>query len=357
MNFDIFDEQYYLQQYPYLQPAIEQGIIQSGLDHFQRFGFQLGLTGVSRYYNEGYYLDNNPDVAEAFNDRRFPSGLSHFIVFGYEEGRNNTTPDYDETFYLNSNPSVASQIEAGVSKSGFSHFIKVGRQQGLQTTSFANPEYLQRNPDVVDAINNGVLPTGQTHYREYGQFEGRSTMFTGTPSSDVIATYGEGDKTIYGVSVNYPSIGSENIDSNNDGEISAEEYSQWVNRSIASNSSPVVGYSGGSDEFDTLIGSSGKDIFVFGDTIVSSRGFFQGVQTFYKGEGEALIQGFNQAEGDEIRLVISSSETYSILPSGDDLIIAVEGDTIAILEDGADLTLIPTNQSDLSGFYQSFTLI
>ncbi len=52
-----------------------------------------------------------------------------------------------------------------------------------------------------------------------------------------------------------------------------------------------------------------------------------------------------------------SHSIYSIFPSGEDLIIAVEGDTIAILEGGSDLTLTPTNVLDFGVFYQSFTLI
>ncbi|WP_237396460.1 hypothetical protein [Okeania sp. KiyG1] len=58
-----------------------------------------------------------------------------------------------------------------------------------------------QNSGVAEAVNNGVFPTGQAHYREYGQFEQRSARFTGTPGSDVILGYGEGEKDIYGVGV------------------------------------------------------------------------------------------------------------------------------------------------------------
>lgn len=60
MDFTIFDEQFYLLKYPFLQNALENGIITSGIDHFQRFGLQSGWTEVSRYYDEDYYLENNP---------------------------------------------------------------------------------------------------------------------------------------------------------------------------------------------------------------------------------------------------------------------------------------------------------
>ncbi|HEY9295274.1 MAG TPA: calcium-binding protein, partial [Phormidium sp.] len=37
-NYTIFDEQYYLAQYPWVKPAIDAGVIQSGREHFEKFG-------------------------------------------------------------------------------------------------------------------------------------------------------------------------------------------------------------------------------------------------------------------------------------------------------------------------------
>ena len=47
-NYDIFDEPYYLAQYPWVKPAIDAGIIKSGREHFEKFGQAGGLTKVSR---------------------------------------------------------------------------------------------------------------------------------------------------------------------------------------------------------------------------------------------------------------------------------------------------------------------
>ena len=62
MNYDIFDEQYYLTSYPWLKPAIDAGIIKSGREHFEKFGQPAGFTKISRYFDEATYLAGNPDL-------------------------------------------------------------------------------------------------------------------------------------------------------------------------------------------------------------------------------------------------------------------------------------------------------
>ncbi|NES70533.1 MAG: calcium-binding protein [Okeania sp. SIO2D1] len=356
MNFDIFDEEYYLQQNPGISAAITQGLVTSGLDHFQRYGLTEGRTKVSRYYNETTYLENNPGVANILQTNIFASGLEHFINYGYEEGRNNTSPDYDETFYLNKYNDVASQVETGTYVSGFSHFIQVGSIENLQTTSFVDSFYLGRNSDVAEAVNNGVFPTGQAHYREYGQFEQRSARFTGTPGSDVILGYGEGEKDIYGVDVTpRPSFLSlPGPDFNNDGVVTPEEASRQFGQSQEFTSSPVVTYSDGSNEFDTLVGSAGQDNFFLGRTSVNGRGFFTGSTTFYQGEGVALIQNFDPSDGDTIKLIIGSSD-FDIAEGELGATILVENDPIAIVEGYESSQLTPIEEDFL--FYREVTFV
>ena len=57
-NYDIFDEPYYLSQYPWVKPAIDAGIIKSGREHFEKFGQAGCLTKVSRYFDEETYLSS-----------------------------------------------------------------------------------------------------------------------------------------------------------------------------------------------------------------------------------------------------------------------------------------------------------
>ncbi|MBD0307636.1 MAG: hypothetical protein ICV80_05685, partial [Microcoleus sp. T1-bin1] len=238
-NYDIFDENYYLSKYPFVQQGIDRGIISSGKEHFEKFGQKLGFTEVSRYYDENYYLANNPAVAAAVSSGSFASGLDHFIQFGWEQGLVNTSPDYDESFYLKRYLILAPFVQNQTFKSGFEHFIKFGAQEGLYASTFFEPEYLLKNPEVAAAVKAGVFKTGGEHYRKFGQFEpSRSATFVGTQSSDVVAGFGVGKVEIIGIPVSLDAAGN-------------RVYETRTNTNL-----PI--------DLDTLIGSQGSDTFVLG---------------------------------------------------------------------------------------------
>ena len=145
-NYAIFDEKYYLAQYPWVKPAIDAGSLKSGREHFEKFGQAAGLTKVSRYFDEATYLAGNPDIAALVRtpsnpNAPFATGLDHFIKFGYEESRTPVSPEYDETFYLANNRDLLPFIQNGTFKSGYNHFIQFGAKQGRFGTSFFEPEY------------------------------------------------------------------------------------------------------------------------------------------------------------------------------------------------------------------------
>lgn len=273
-KYDIFDENYYLTKYPFVQQGIDRGIVSSGKEHFEKFGQKLGLTEVSRYYDENYYLANNPAVAAAVRSGAFASGLDHFIQFGWEQGLVNTSPDCDESFYLKRYPVLAPFVQNQTFKSGFEHFIKFGVKEGLYANTFFEPEYLLKNPDVAAAVKAGVFKTGGEHYRKFGQFEpSRSATFAGTKGSDVVAGFGVGKVEIIGIQVSLDAAG---------------------NRVYEKNTSTPI-------DLDTLIGSQGSDTFVLGVGEVSDTNggvFYQGR---FGGIGEPIIKNFDR-QTDAIRL-------------------------------------------------------
>ena len=274
-NYYIFDENYYLSKYPFVQQGIDRGIISSGKEHFEKFGQKLGFTEVSRYYDENYYLANNPAVAATVSSGAFASGLDHFIQFGWEQGLVNTSPDYDESFYLKRYLVLAPFVQNQTLKSGFEHFIKFGIQEGLYGSTFFEPEYLLQNPEVAAAVTAGVFKTGGEHYRKFGQFEpSRSATFVGTQSSDVVAGFGVGKVEIIGIQVSLDAAG---------------------NRVYQSNRTNVT-------DQDTLIGSQGSDTFVLGvgEASDTNGGVFYGGRSA-TGIGEAMIKNFDQ-QTDAIRL-------------------------------------------------------
>ena len=344
-NYTVFDEQYYLAQYPWLQPAIDAGVIKSGREHFEKFGQAAGLTKVSWYFDEATYLAGNPDIAALVRtpnnpNAPFASGLDHFIQFGYDEGqrRSAVSPEYSEDFYLANNSDLRPFIGPNAPfKSGYQHFIQFGSKEGRFGTSFFEPEYLRDNPDIVPFVNSGALKTGREHYFNFGKNDpSRSATFIGSPGNDIITGAGVGNSELIGVEVGF-------VVSINSFTLSGRNYE-----------------SDGSNEFDTLTGGSGRDLFKLGEILPGTGGrFYRPPTILYIGPGFATIRNFTQGQ-DSIQLAsydfLVSLDKFLIFPINNnrDLAIQTNGllvsfpdgssgisrfDTIAVIEGGGNLKL------------------
>jgi hypothetical protein len=348
-SYAIFDEKYYLAQYPWVKPAIDAGVIQSGREHFEKFGQAGGLTKVSRYFDEATYLAGNPDIAALVRtpnnpNAPFATGIDHFIQYGYEEGRTRVSAEYDEAFYVANNRQLQPFIQNGTFKNGYQHFIELGIKDGQFGTSFFETEYLLKNPDIVPFVNSGALKTGREHYFNFGKNEAnRSATFIGTSGNDIITGAGVGNAELIGVEVGLGTGG---------GFGSGRVYE-----------------SDGSNEFDTLIGGSGPDRFSLGENYITSKGSVLGSTPFYIGPGFATIRNFTQGQ-DTIQLSAGSFVSTSFLDNflvfpinnNRDLAIQRKGfistingvptassgipDTIAVIEGGGNLTFnqLPSSQ-------------
>ncbi|MEG3846193.1 calcium-binding protein [Microcoleus sp. herbarium19] len=313
-NYAVFDEQFYLASYPWIKPAIDAGVIRSGLEHFQKFGQASGLTKVSRYFDENAYLTVNTDlrpfVRTVNPNAPFASGLDHFIQFGYEEGqrRSAVSPEYSEDFYLANNSDLRPFVGPNAPfKSGYQHFIQFGVKEGRFGTSFFEPEYLRENPDIVPFVNSGALRTGREHYFNFGKNEpSRSATFVGSRTNDILTGIGVGETELIGVEVGIDPRGN-------------RQYESF-----------------GSNEFDVLIGSPGPDTFVLG--VPPTAGNVTATP-LYLGNGQATIRNFNAAD-DFIQLQGTSlSSGYSLTPVGSNLSIQRFGDVLGVIEGGASLNL------------------
>ena len=334
MNYAIFDEQYYLASYPWVKPAIDAGVIKSGLEHFQKYGQAGGLTKISRYFDESTYLDGNRDIAPFVRtpnnpNAPFATGLDHFIQQGYEQGRTRVSPDYDEAFYIANNRDLQPFIQNGTFKNGYQHFIQFGIKDGRFGTSFFEPDYLQKNRDIVPFVNSGALKTGREHYFNFGGNDrSRSATFVGTSGNDIITGSGVGNAELIGLEV-----GIERV-------YGARLYE-----------------SDGSNEFDTLIGGIGSDKFVLGEDQPFARNVPFRAALFYIGPGFATIRNFTQGQ-DSIDLVVGSADQLLVFPINNNRDLAIQWkrgpiilqngvsvpstspfDTIAVIEGGGNLSL------------------
>lgn len=363
MSFAIFDESYYLSNYPDVAAAVKAGTVASGLQHFQQFGLAEGRVLVSPFYKEESYLQTNPDVAAAVNAGTIKSGLQHFIQSGETEGRSGLAFDenlylqkysdvaeavkagslksglehfitfgknegrsgdlfFDEQYYLQTNPDVAEAVKAGTIKSGLQHFTLYGKAEGRSGVTFNADVYLELNPDVAAAVNAGSLKSGLEHYIEYGQSEGRLALFSGTRGNDTITGFGEGS-TITGVDITRTDRGSVRTENAGKGEV------------------------------DILIGGAGSDLFILG-IAASFQGIPSGVPApFYDGGGSndyAIVRNFEPGK-DTIQMAGFQSFLYrSEVVNGSLNISTNSGDLVATVEGVTSLSQLSSSSS--SGTFQ-----
>jgi hypothetical protein len=81
------DEAWYLDRYPDIADAIENGIVTSAQQHFVNDGYFEGRQPFPMHVNERWYLMNNTGVADFVRQGKMESGQRHFEENGYKEGR------------------------------------------------------------------------------------------------------------------------------------------------------------------------------------------------------------------------------------------------------------------------------
>lgn len=255
-------------------------------------------------FNEEYYLRNYPDVAAAVQARVFTSGRQHFELVGITEGRVLISPSFDETTYLAKYQDVAAAVQTGQFSSGLEHFIRFGEAEGRSGLASGGPDplaffnekaYLINNIDVSAAIRFGFFKSGLEHYQKAGQFEGRTGFFNGSAASDVITSFG-GNTQIYGVGIT----------------TAVED--------IFGDTYDVRTTSVGNNEIDTLVGGGGQDEFVLGTGRIQTIGIQSGFQSFYLNTKDfgsddyALIRNFEK--GKDTIVLGGTPNQFVLVPNG-----------------------------------------
>ncbi len=214
----LFDEHYYLQEYPNVAAAVADGEFATGYDHYVQYGQYEGYS-PSPFWNESWYLQQNPDVAAAVQAGKVSSGFMQYYLYGQYENRGGLLY-FDSAYYLSLYPSIAAAVQAGDVTSAYEHYVLYGQYEGLSPMLYFSPAvcdadngyispyvsgqpftsddewfleygqyegavasnyyneqtYLSDNPDVAAAVTAGEFPDGFIHWLEYGQYEGRTAV-------------------------------------------------------------------------------------------------------------------------------------------------------------------------------------
>ena len=80
--------------------------------------------------DEAWYLERYPDIAEAIQEGVVKSPRVHFVNDGYFEGRLPFPIQIDERYYLAQNTGVADYVRKGMLQSGQQHFDENGYMEG-----------------------------------------------------------------------------------------------------------------------------------------------------------------------------------------------------------------------------------
>lgn len=299
-------------------------------------------------FNEDYYLANYPDVRAAVQARVFSSGLDHFQKAGIAEGRNLISPSFDEATYLGKYPDVAEAVRNGTFKSGVQHFVLFGEIEGRSGVPAGGPDpvtffneraYLTNNLDVAAAVRLGVFKSGLEHYQKAGQFEGRTGYFTASNASDVVTGFG-GKTQIYGV-----------------GAVT-------VVGDIGSTTYDIRTTSKGDDEIDTLVGGGGQDRFVVGVGRITTSTTASNYQSFYLNSKDvgtddyAFIRNFEK--GKDTIILGGPPNQYALVPNGfggnyliytaSNSNLGKQNDLVAVVEGNPNLALLNPADAIKSGY-------
>lgn len=299
-------------------------------------------------FNEDYYLTNYPDVKTAVQAGVFSSGLAHFQSVGITEGRTLISPSFDEATYLAKYGDVAAAVKSGTFKSGLQHFIQFGETEGRSGVPTGGPDpvtffneraYLTNNLDVANAVRLGTFKSGLEHYQKYGQFEGRTGYFNGSNASDVVTGFG-GKTQIYGVGVTSVV-----------GDIGSVTYD-------------IRTTSKGDSEIDTLVGGSGQDQFVVGVGRITSSTVTANYQSFYLNSKDvgtddyALIRNFEK--GKDTIVLGGTQNQYTLVPNGfggnyliytaSNANLGKQNDLVAVVEGNPNLALLNPADAIKSGY-------
>ena len=190
----LFDEQWYLSQYPDVALAIENGEMASGFCHFCDDGWSENRMPSDAWLRAGRSrtpMQTDPDLADSYllDDA---DGLAFLAAFPFitpvdfvarvglvkKEARGLAyatkslmAAQFDAEFYLAQwDRRGGAAIEGDV----FEHYYSLGARQGLSPNArFDEAFYLAFYRDIREIVEEGVLLSGFEHYLLSGRREGR----------------------------------------------------------------------------------------------------------------------------------------------------------------------------------------
>lgn len=128
-DFPNFNEQAYLEANADVREAVNKGLVTSGWDHFQQFGYLEHRLRDIRHLDEQHYLKAHNDVREAVQKGILPNARTHFLGSGLFEKRFFTPLQFDSAKYLSFYPEIEPLLTQQ-KLSALDHFSLIGFMTG-----------------------------------------------------------------------------------------------------------------------------------------------------------------------------------------------------------------------------------
>lgn len=164
-DFMPYNSQKYLESFPDLKEAIEEGKFESPFHHFQLFGYNEIIHDQRKWEK-----DINTDKVEEYY--LIPGILREKIYLGF-------LSDLDISQYLKINTDIASALKKNTLESVDSHFRHLGLDELFHGTRilaeglahYDETVYLECNSDLKEQFNEKDFISGFEHYLLYGYHE------------------------------------------------------------------------------------------------------------------------------------------------------------------------------------------
>lgn len=156
---DLFDEEYYLHCNPDVVSAIESGVYDSALDHYEAIGSSLLLDPnpffVSKYYSKNSYHFRESSLVSHDKPQK-KTLLWHYLSIGVAHGIE-PIEFFDSHWYLKNYGDVQEAIKRKTVSSALAHFLLYGAAEGRFPSAGVDPKclvhhseqariYLERHP-------------------------------------------------------------------------------------------------------------------------------------------------------------------------------------------------------------------
>ncbi|MGI4976190.1 MAG: hypothetical protein ACRYG6_04520, partial [Janthinobacterium lividum] len=214
-----FPEEAYLDAFPDVRDAVQQGIVATGFDHWERFGrAEIGsghrgrpacLIGPPRRVEAAGEAVPAPAAGEPVAEAPIEvvqaepaparrGRKSQKVEVAVPTAQTADEDRFNEEVYLAINPDVQDAVNTGAFATGYEHWLQYGREeerrgarptitadafysypkppQGqdfiAETENFDSEGYMYLYPDVREAVG-GRLDDARDHWRHHGRIEGR----------------------------------------------------------------------------------------------------------------------------------------------------------------------------------------